>query len=271
MPAQGIFELMLPHLLSPTPFREVNDFLNQFLASQKALLKEQFVGLYLGGSLALRAFNLDRSDIDFVAVTFEQLPPEVVLDLENLHAQLYATPSKWAKKLDGSYVPRKFLRHWTADHPPCPFVEGDEFQLTNQGSAVIQRHIIREYGVTAFGPDPHDFIDPVSVDEMQGALRGMAETWWRPELDNPSWITQVRNQPFAILTMCRSLYILEHGDVASKAVAGQWAQKVLGQSWIEPIEWALKWPRDSDTDHTITTLDLIAYTLDRVNQIDKRL
>ena len=268
---QGIFELMLPHLLSSTPFQEVNDFLRQLLARQKALLKEHLVGLYLGGSLALRAFNLDRSDIDFLAVTLEELPPEVVLGLRNMHAQLYATDSKWAKKLDGSYVPRKILRHWTADHPPCPFVEGDLFQVTNQGSAVIQRHIVREHGVTAFGPDPHELIDPVSVDEMQGALCDMAETWWRPELDNPLWVAQIRNQPFAILTMCRSLYILEHGDVASKAVAGRWAQKVLGQSWIEPIEWALKWPRGSDTDHMIATLNLIAYTLDRFHQIDKRL
>ena len=99
----------------------------------------------------------------------------------------------------------------------------------------------------------------------------MAETWWRPELDNPSWVAQIRNQPFAILTMCRSLYILELGDVASKAVAGQWAQKVLGQSWIEPIEWALQWPRGADTDHLIATLKLIAYMLDRFHQIDKRL
>jgi len=271
MTVQNIFEVMVPHLLSPTPFREINDFLRQLLANQKALLREQFVGLYLGGSLALRAFNLDRSDIDFVAVTFGQLSPEIVLDLENLHAQLYAAPSQWAKKLDGSYVPREILRHWTANRPPCPFVEGDQFQVTNQGSAVIQRHIIREHGVTIVGPDPHDFIDPVSVDEMQSSLCDMAEAWWRPELDNPSWVTQIRNQPFAILTMCRSLYILEHGDVASKAVAGRWAQKVLGQSWIEPIEWALEWPRGSETDHTITALNLIAYTLDRLHQIDKRL
>ena len=84
--------------------------------------------------------------------------------------------SKWAKKLDGSYVPRNILRHWTADHPPCPFVEGDLFQVTNQGSAVIQRHIIREHGVTAFGPDPHELIDPVSGDEM----RVLSVTWPKP-------------------------------------------------------------------------------------------
>lgn len=261
---------MAAQLLSPTPFQEVNDFLRQLLASQQDLLNEGLVGLYLGGSLALRAFNLDRSDIDFLAVTLEELPPEAVLGLRDMHAQLYATDSKWARKLDGSYVPREILRHWTASHPPCPFVEGDQFEVTHQGSAVVQRHIIREHGLTAFGPDPHELIDPVSGEEMRDALRDMADTWLRPELDHPSWVAQVRNQPFAILTMCRSLYILKHGDVASKAAAGQWAQKVLGQAWVEPIEWALQWPRGADTDHTLATLNLIAYTLDKLHPMDRR-
>lgn len=266
----GMVERMVRHRFSVTPFQEVNDFLWHLLASQHALLKEHLVGLYLGGSLALRAFTVDRSDIDFLAVTSEELPPDIVVGLQNMHVHLYATGSPWAKKLDGSYVPRNSLCHWTADHPPCPFVEGDEFQVTTQGSAVIQRHIIREHGVTVFGPDPHELIDPVSRDEMRGALQAMAETWWRPERDHPSWVAQIRNQPFAILTMCRSLYLLEHGDVASKAVAGRWAQKVLGDAWIEPIEWALTWPRDSATDHTRATQTLIAYTLERLRQRDQR-
>jgi Aminoglycoside adenylyltransferase, C-terminal domain len=261
---------MMQHLLSPTPYREVNEFLDQLLTNQQTLLGKYFVGLYLGGSLALGAFNLYSSDIDFLTITSEPLPAEAISELERLHRQLHALPSKWGKKLDGSYVPQKVVRHWTASHPPCPFVEGDEFQVTNQGSAVIQRHIIREHGVTIVGPDPHELIDPVSEDEIWNALHDMAETWWRPELDNPSWIAQARNQPFAILTMCRTLYVLEHGDVASKVVAGRWAQKALGQPWFEPIEWALTWPRNPESDHTIATLQLVAFTLDRFSKIEKR-
>jgi hypothetical protein len=262
---------MLPPLPSPTPYPEVNIFLSQLVASQQALLGEQLVGLYLGGSLALQAFHLDRSDIDFLAVTLEHLPPEIVSELQNLHTQLCLTHSTWAKKLDGSYVPRKVVRRWTADHPPCPFVEGDQFQVTNQGSAVIQRHIIREHGLIVVGPDPHELMDSVSPDELRGALRGMFETWWRPQLEDPSWVAQIRNQPFAILTMCRSLYVLAYGEVASKAVAGRWAQKVLGQAWVEPIEWALTSPHDLESDHAIAALNLIAYTLDQLHQNDKRL
>jgi hypothetical protein len=260
---------MMQHLISPTPYQEVNEFLGLLLTHQQTFLGNYFVGLYLGGSLALGDFNLSSSDIDFLTITSEPLPLEAIPELERLHRQLYAMPSKWGKKLDGSYVPQKILRYWSAGHPPCPFVEGDQFQVTTQGSAVIQRHIIREYGVTIVGPDPKQLIEPVSVDEMRNALYDMVENWWRPELSNPSWIAQTPKQPFAILTMCRSLYILEHGDVASKAVAGRWAQTALGQQWVEPIEWALAWPRDAESDHTFATQHLIAFTLNRFSEIEK--
>jgi hypothetical protein len=38
-------------------------------------------------------------------------------------------------------------------------------------------------------------------------------------------------QAYAILTMCRALYTLQHGTVVSKSVAARWAQEVLGERW----------------------------------------
>jgi predicted nucleotidyltransferase len=38
----------------------------------QAVLRDRFIGLYLGGSLALGDFDPQRSDIDFVAVTVDE-------------------------------------------------------------------------------------------------------------------------------------------------------------------------------------------------------
>jgi hypothetical protein len=69
-------------------------------------------------------------------------------------------------------------------------------------------------------------------------------------------------QPFAILTICRMLYTLEHGVVASKPVAARWCQQAIGQQWTELIEWALDWPHDTESSHLAATLSLIQYALD---------
>lgn len=246
----------------PTPFQDVNVFLNRLLSNMQATLGDQLIGLYLGGSLALGDFNPQRSDIDFVAVTVDELPPAMIVALGEMHANLWATGTNWARKLDGSYVPQQVIRRWTSDHPPCPFVEGDELTLTNQGSAVIQRHIIHRYGVVVAGPSPQSLIDPVDADELRSALRQMLEKWWRPLLDDPTWVQQSQKQPFAILTMCRTLYALEHGLVASKPVAARWCQQALDQQWTALIEWALAWQNGTESNHLAATLSLIRHTLD---------
>jgi hypothetical protein len=158
------------------------------------------------------------------------------------------------------------FRHWTAAHRPCPFVEENSFYVTNQGSAVIQRHIIHQYGVVVAGPSPHTLLDPVDADELRSALRDILEKWWRPLLDDPAWVQQSQKQPFAILTMCRTLYTLEHGVVASKPVAARWGQQAMDKQWTALIEWALAWPHATESNHLAATLSLIQYTLNRSKQ-----
>jgi hypothetical protein len=249
------------HIRQPTPYHDVNVALNLILSSLEGILRDQFVGLYLGGSLALGDFNPDRSDIDFVAVTVDDLLPETIVDLEAMHARLWATGTKWAMKLDGSYVPQKVLRHWTSASTPCPFVEADSFSITNQGSAVIQRHIVREYGLVVAGPSAHILIDLVDADGLRSSLQNLLEKWWRPLINDPAWVQQSEKQPFAVLTMCRALYTLEHGVVASKPVAAKWVQQATGDQWTALIEWALAWPHDTKLNHLASTLSLIQYAL----------
>ena len=75
----------------PTPYPEVNDFLTLLLSHMHTVLRDQFIGLYLGGSLAAGDFRPDRSDIDFVAVTAGESSPETVEALAEMHARLWTT------------------------------------------------------------------------------------------------------------------------------------------------------------------------------------
>lgn len=257
---------MTAPILQPTPHPEVNMALHQLLTNMQATLGDQLVGLYLGGSLALGDFDHQRSDIDFVAVTAGELSPERIDALREMHSRLRSTGTKWAGRLDGSYVPQSVFRHWTADHPPSPFVEGESLILTQQGSAVIQRHILHQHGVVVTGPSLATLLDPVDRDELHSALREMLAKWWWPLLADPAWLQQRSKQPFAILTLCRTIYALEQGKVASKPVAARWCQQRLGQEWSGVIEWALTTPYPATADHLATTLRLIQYTLDRYQQ-----
>jgi predicted nucleotidyltransferase len=54
--------------------------------------------MYLYGSLATGDFDSQRSDIDFVVVTTDGLPQEMIQDLEAMHGRLTASGLKWATK-----------------------------------------------------------------------------------------------------------------------------------------------------------------------------
>lgn len=248
--------------MGPTAHDDVNVFLGQLHANQRDVLGDWLVGLYLGGSLALGDFNPQRSDIDFAVVTRDELPPELVAALEQMHARLWAAGTYWARKLDGSYVPQQMIRRWMPDHAPCPFVEADEFYVTSQGSAAIQRYILREHGVVVVGPEPHTLLDPVDAPDLRNAVRDMLVRWWQPLLDDPGWLRQDSQLPFAVLTMCRMLYTYEHGAVVSKPAAARWCRQTPAAQWTQLIDWALARPHTAESNYLVATLDLIAYTVD---------
>jgi hypothetical protein len=238
--------------------------LDHLLADVQTVLADRFAGMYLYGSLSSGDFDPRRSDIDFVVTTTVELPEDVIAALDNMHTRIMSGGMKWAKKLEGSYIPQAALRRYDPKGPPYPTLNEGHFYMAPHGSDwIIQRHIIREHGVTLAGPPPATVIDRVQPDDLRGAVRGILAEWWAPMLDNPDWLRRDEYQAFAVLTMCRALYALEHGDIASKPVAARWVQKTHNE-WAELIERALAWHHGDSWDDLEQTLAFMRYTLARV-------
>jgi len=256
----------------PTPYPGVNAVLHELLSRVQTILGDYFVGLYLYGSLASGDFDPHRSDIDFVVCTAKALPGEMLPALEAMHARMAASGSKWAAKLEGAYIPQRALRRYDPAEAPCPYLNEGRFRVGRLGSDwVIQRHILREQGVVVAGPAPQTLIDPVQPDDLRGAVLGTLREWWSPMLQSPDpRLHGSEYQAYAVLTMCRALYTLQHGTIVSKPVAARWAQERLGERWAALIERALAWRNGEPFEHLDETLDLIRYTLERSQQASDR-
>lgn len=235
----------------PTPYPDVNEVLNILLRSVKEILGEQFIGMYLYGSLSSGDFNPETSDIDFLVVTKTILPEETITKLEEMHNQTWATSLERAGKLEGAYVPQAILRRHDPLGPACPTVNEGKFYVAPLGSDwIIQRHVVREFGVVVDGPEPTTLIDSVSPGEIRESVMGTLQEWWFPMLDDPSWLRE--HEPayraFAVITMCRVLHALEHGTIVSKPKAIQWAQTSLGEPWRQIITTAVAISNHGDQD-----------------------
>ena len=256
---------------TPTPYPEVNDILRLLLNHVKAILSEDFVGMYLYGSLSSGDFNPETSDIDFLVITGETLSENLIVELEAMHKQTWASSLKRAGKLEGAYVPMELIRRHDPSGAACPTVNEGKFYVAGLGSDwIIQRHVVRETGVVVEGPDPKTLIDYVSPQEVRAAVLGVLTEWWFPMLDDPSWLREHDDayRAFAVISMCRVLHALEHGTIVSKPKAVRWAKAGLGESWNTLIDKAAAISNHDLGELALDeTLDFIRFTHGQVKKL----
>ncbi len=248
---------------NPTSYPGINALLQDLHAGAQTILGNQWVGLYLSGSLAAGEFDPRRSDIDFVSVTTGELSPTLVQSITALHSQLLERHPAWGIKLEGPYIPLLALRRY--DTAPAYFPSarsGGSFGVDQQGiDGIIQRAILREHGLAIAGPAPRDLVDPVPPNDLRRASAGILHDWWLPQLQDQQRLVEREYQAYAVLTMCRILYTLSFGEVVPKPHAARWAKETLDICWTALIERALTWQPSDGIDDLGETLGFIRYTL----------
>jgi hypothetical protein len=255
---------------NPTPYPEVNALLRRALEETQAILGSDFTGFYLYGSLAAGGFDPVKSDIDFLTVTEADLDLSTVLALGRMHARLAASGLPLATALDGSYIPKAALRRYDPANARHPHLESGGVLAVEQHGPdwVIHRHMARENGLALAGPDLRQMIDPISAADLRAAARATLKEWWAPMIANPARLREPDYRAYAILTMARVLYTLEHGTVVSKPVAARWAQSTLARPWSALIKEARTWPHDPQPGSVSEAQDFIRYTLEHSQQFE---
>jgi predicted nucleotidyltransferase len=224
-----------------TPHAEVNELLDALTDGVREVLGDQLVGAYLFGSSTTNDFDRE-SDVDVVVVTAEKIPDETFAALRAMHERIAAIDSWCATQLEVSYIPKRALRRYDLPnvvHPRLDRGRGETLFMMRHGADwVVQRYLIRERGVALIGPDPSTLIDPVSPDDLRRAMLELLPEWLAPMLENPPRVRTRGYQSFIVLSTCRILYTIEHGDVLSKSAAALWGQTKLGVRWAPLIRAA---------------------------------
>lgn len=264
--------MLTAHHIHPISYLDVNEILNLLLTDTKEILQDQFVGMYLYGSLSSGDFNPETSDIDFLVVTTDLLSENKIAELEAMHQRIWASGYQLASRLEGSYIPQKDIWRHDPNNAPCPTINEGEFYVDKRGSDwIIQRHVVREYGMVLAGPDPKTLIDFVSADDIRRAVLGILHEWWFPMLDDPSWLQKHESNyhGYTVITMCRALHALRHGTIVSKPAAIKWAKDELGAQWHPLIEQAVASQYGKRADFLTEALDFIRFTREQTMKFEK--
>jgi predicted nucleotidyltransferase len=254
----------------PTPYPELNAILAELRQSTQAILNENFIGLYLNGSFALGGFDPD-SDADFIVVTDADVTAAQESALQTMHGRIYDLPTPWAQHLEGSYITKSVLKRPDPTRTLLLYLDNTARELVRSDhcNTLVVRWTMREHGISLAGPDPKTLIDPVVLDELRVEAAQIMDKWRLEIKADPGMLENRWLQTYAVVTFCRMLYTVQHGTVASKPAAVQWAQGALDGRWTGLIKraWAdrpnpsLKYQQQADPDDSLSTLEFIQYAI----------
>lgn len=223
---------------TPTPFVQLNDVLDRLVLGVQDALGPNFAGAYLVGSFAVGDADV-HSDCDFLVATREPINVAQEVAIRRLHRSLPARDGHWNRHLEGSYPPIEDLRTLDALGRDWLFVDHGhaEMEWSTHCNSLEHRWALRHHGVVLTGPDAEEFAD-VPAELLREKMRQQIPhlmtdlaTWTRVE--DIAWA-----QRYAVTTLCRMLFTLCHGRLASKREALMWASEELGERWCPLIQRA---------------------------------
>jgi hypothetical protein len=257
-------------MTSLTPYPEVNVILADLHTDVQRILGDNFVGMYLYGSLTTDDFAPDSSDIDFLVALHEEVRGKELEPLVQMHADRFeGATHPLERQLEGAYISTDALRRHdpaNATHPHIDRGEGVLSLKTLNRDWVIQRYVLRNRGIALSGPPITNLIDPINPMELREAVQELMDIWWEPMSlhPNPPQLQHGGYRSYAVLSMCRILYTWENGAVVSKSEAAAWAVTHLDKSWKQLIERANQNRNGTDLVTVEQVCDFIQFTAHRM-------
>jgi hypothetical protein len=233
---------------------DVAAMLDALQAGAQETLGANLIVLYLRGSLVTGDFDPGISDIDFFAVTEQRVSEREFAALAAMHTGFASLPNQYADQLEGPYIDRAAARRFQPGERHLTIARNEPLLWREHfANWVLERWMLRAWGMTLLGPDPKTLIDPVTSDEIQAAIRDNMLRWvtWINDPDDPDWLLPRGHKAYVVETMCRALYTLATGELAGKPRAVAWALETLPDPRRATVERSQSWRNDQTVDLSI--------------------
>lgn len=227
--------------MGPDITPETRRLLEDLQTGIRTILGDRLVGLYLYGSLVTEDFTPGVSDADLLAVTRGDVTNDDLDQLRIMHADLARRFPDWDDRIEVAYLSAHGLRTFRTERSPLTIISpGEPLHRVWAGEDWLMNwYFVRAGGVALYGQPPDALIPAISLDEFITAVRKHADDWGRVIETRRS----IKEQSYAILTLCRALYSHRFGKPVSKERATAWAIGAMPE-WSDLIERAWLWRSD---------------------------
>jgi hypothetical protein len=203
---------------------DVREYLELYTACVLDVIpKERVHGIYLYGSLALDAFDPERSDIDFITVFKDEISKqdEEQVKLAHLRSNTnhYGHYGHYGAKMDGCYLTIDQVGKLNSDLQKYPFFADGKLHSGQYDLNFITWWLLQTKGIVVYG-EPVSSLDlNVQWSDVQRTLNFNLNTYWNEKLERDlcffydDWIE------FGVITLCRILLSLKYKTIFSKQEA----------------------------------------------------
>ena len=254
----------------PAQYEDVNSIIQLLLSHIKEILGEKLVGFYLDGSLVLGDFDHDISDIDLLAALSSDMNDAEFEALKKMHDKFAQDQEEWEDRIEVCYISTDALASVKSKTSTITNISpGEPFHRRESNIEWIMNwYVLREKSITLFGPPAKSIVEPISKEEFMQAIKEHVSSW-RKYVDD---IHKRKGQAYAILTICRALYVIKNGEQVSKKQAAKWAMNELPE-WSELIRSAVAWREakdESQVNHESTFPETKKFVLFVIDLIEKQ-
>jgi hypothetical protein len=199
-------------------------------------------GLYLHGSIALGAFNVHLSDIDFIAFTSRRCTATDLAVLRAIHQTVATNYPRWA--LEGSYLQWADLGQLEESISPAPvYHDGKLVEAAKFDVNAVTWWVLKQRGVTLLGPPAGALDFEVDWPLLIARMKRNLNSYWLSYTRKPeriAWLFTDYGIQWTVLGVLRQYYTFVEQDITSKVGAGEYALAHLPAQWHRLIREALR-------------------------------
>ena len=219
----------------------VKPLLEAYLNHVQTELPGFAAALYLHGSIALDAFDIRHSDIDFIMIISRPCTADDLQHLKQIHQAVAREYPRWM--LEGSYIQWSDLGKLEADIAPHPHWHDGTFDAaqTNDINAVTW-WLLKTSGITLLGPQPAELDFSIAWEQVVVYMHQNLNTYWASWTKSPDKIVRLLTDSgieWAVLSILRLYYSLIEHTITSKVGAGEYGLTHLPERWHCLIREAL--------------------------------
>ncbi|MGD0247593.1 MAG: aminoglycoside adenylyltransferase domain-containing protein [Candidatus Limnocylindrales bacterium] len=209
-------------------------FVQELTEGLRSALGADLVALYLYGSAVSGGFDVGASDVDLLAVTSRDASENDLARVSAFHRLIVDRHPEWDDRLEVVYVGRETLTSFRAGGFLAVISPGEPPHVRDGVELWLQNfYIVRETGVTLFGPDATTMIPAISRPEFMAAITRYAREVRGRSLRDAT----PGARAYGVLTMCRALCEIRTERPCSKQEGAAWVRSRMPE-WARLIDAA---------------------------------